>query len=374
MSLPLTATFAWPLQFCAFTSVITYVVSLVTGNVSQVDRLWTFLPTIYTAYFALLPLWPVSRQPFPLCPYVPEELRFAAKEFSPRATLMLGLIFTWMCRLSYNTYRRGLFSLKDEDYRWAVLRKTLPSVLFQIFNISFISIIQNVLLMMLSYPTYIAVAEQPHTALVLSDIALALTSLIILGLEFTADNQQYAYHSFKHSFLGTAEPYDEMKQWPGARLAWSVEDAKRGFVTKGLWAYSRHPNFACEQSFWWIMTFMPLMLRPSLPHYTIHDIMAFVQARDTISAQQVFGFCAQFKDLLPAISLSALFYSSTLFTEGITRSKYPDAYALYRSRVGMFSWFQTVQKALLLRVQGRLAEVEQAIWGSGKGKEKEKET
>jgi len=118
----------WPAQFCFLLTVVTWVLSIVTSNVSQVDRLWTFLPTIYTAYYALLPLWP-NTQPYPFFPYTPKDLGWAtAKDFSPRALLMLGLIFIWMCRpvlshtsryilpdnmfrLSYNTYRRGLFNL-----------------------------------------------------------------------------------------------------------------------------------------------------------------------------------------------------------------------------------------------------------------------
>jgi steroid 5-alpha reductase family enzyme len=43
-----------------------------------------------------------------------------------------------MLRLSYNTYRRGLFSLSDEDYRWAILRAKMPRWAFQLMNISFI--------------------------------------------------------------------------------------------------------------------------------------------------------------------------------------------------------------------------------------------
>ena len=34
----------------------TYTASLITGNVSQVDRIWTIMPTLYTTYWALLPL------------------------------------------------------------------------------------------------------------------------------------------------------------------------------------------------------------------------------------------------------------------------------------------------------------------------------
>ena len=88
----------WPAQFCLLVTVVTWVLSLVTSNVSQVDRLWTILPTIYTAYYALLPLWP-NTQLYPFVPYAPKDLGWATvKDFSPRALLILGLIFIWMCR------------------------------------------------------------------------------------------------------------------------------------------------------------------------------------------------------------------------------------------------------------------------------------
>jgi len=90
--------YRWPVQFCIFSTATTYILSIITSNVSQVDRLWTFLPTIYTAYYALLPLWP-NEQPFILYPYSPKDLGWtAATDFSPRALLMLGLVFIWMCR------------------------------------------------------------------------------------------------------------------------------------------------------------------------------------------------------------------------------------------------------------------------------------
>jgi hypothetical protein len=90
--------YRWPAQLCIFTTAATYILSVITSNVSQVDRLWTFLPTIYTAYYALLPLWP-NQQPFILAPYSPKDLGWTvATDFSPRALLIFGLVFIWMCR------------------------------------------------------------------------------------------------------------------------------------------------------------------------------------------------------------------------------------------------------------------------------------
>jgi hypothetical protein len=92
-------TFKYPLKFCVATTVTVYILSLITGNVSQVDRVWTFLPTIYTAYYALLPLWP-KQAIFPLCPYTPTEVpSYIRYDYSPRALLMLSLVVSVLLTL-----------------------------------------------------------------------------------------------------------------------------------------------------------------------------------------------------------------------------------------------------------------------------------
>lgn len=84
--------FQWPIRFCFCNSLIAFILGVATGNVSQVDRVWTFLPTIYAAYYALLPLWP-SKSPLPLYPFVPETAHpDVLRNYSPRALLMFGLI------------------------------------------------------------------------------------------------------------------------------------------------------------------------------------------------------------------------------------------------------------------------------------------
>lgn len=149
----------------------------------------------------------------------------------------------------------------SEDYRWAVLRSQIPAWLFHILNLTFIAIIQNVLLFLLGIPVFIASVLQPHTDLSTSDYILAFIALSILTLEFIADNQQFAFQTYKYAYqahingIKTVPPYLEREQWPLSKLDWSPSDMRRGFVTKGLWRFSRHPNFACEQGFWVFLSF-----------------------------------------------------------------------------------------------------------------------
>ncbi|KAI0703817.1 DUF1295-domain-containing protein [Cytidiella melzeri] len=328
----------WPVKICIYTTAACYALSIATGNVSQVDRIWTFMPTIYTAYFALLPLWPTV-SPLPLYPFTPAEMDSSvANNWNPRALVMFCLTFLWMCRLSYNTWRRGLFNLHDEDYRWAVLRKQIPPWLFQVTNLTFIAGIQNVILFFLGIPTYIAVWQEP-TVLSVSDYLLATLAVAVLAVEFTADNQQYSFQTFKHS--GEISKND----WPFANQGWTVTDAKRGFLTKGLWAWSRHPNFLCEQMFWIIITFFPI-LAPESPAVTNSDTA-----------------WTALLPLTPALVLCTLFFSSTLFTEGISLSKYPEGYKAYQQRVAMFVPFLTPVWGQLLQVQGNKEKIDIMLFG-----------
>lgn len=119
----------WPVNFMAGVTTVCYVVSEVTGNVSQVDRLWPILPLVYATYFALLPLWPTSSA-LGVFPYLPENAPAElSTDYSPRALLMLALTvrrlvselqatsllnvtqLVWSVRLNYNSYRRGFFNL-----------------------------------------------------------------------------------------------------------------------------------------------------------------------------------------------------------------------------------------------------------------------
>lgn len=84
-------------------------------------------------------------------------------------------------------------------------------------------------------------------------------------------------------------------------------DLDRGFVTTGLWGYSRHPNFAAEQSIW-----------------------LFLYQWSCYATKSLYSWTAVGPSFLVMI-----FQSSTWLTELITSGKYPE-YADYQDAVGMF--------------------------------------
>ena len=87
-----------------------------------------------------------------------------------------------------------------------------------------------------------------------------------------------------------------------------------GFLTTGLFAYSRHPNFFFEQAQWW----------------------AFYAIGATAAAASGLGLWGGVLNwsVLGAALLTLLFIGSTIFTESITASKYA-GYADYQQRTSM---------------------------------------
>lgn len=105
------------------------------------------------------------------------------------------------------------------------------------------AITQNLILLVVTLPIY-EVAKRPRTSLEASDYVLFVIGLVTNAIEFVADNQHQSFHKYK----ATGEI--DKNEWIGVNIQWTPEDTKRGFITKGLWAWSRHPNFACEQLCW----------------------------------------------------------------------------------------------------------------------------
>ena len=110
------------LQIAFIKASAVFIVSAITANYSQVDKLWSIMPIIYgwvAAFYGGL---------------------------NERLVLMAVMITLWGVRLTYNFARKGGYSWRfwegEEDYRWAELRKNpymAKPILWFIFNLSFIS-------------------------------------------------------------------------------------------------------------------------------------------------------------------------------------------------------------------------------------------
>lgn len=90
---------------------------------------------------------------------------------------------------------------------------------------------------------------RPSNTLVFGDFFIAALLVLNLTIQFIADQQQWDYQNYKRG------RDSKERKLPDSVVKTLDQDpeVKRGFVTRGLWAYSRHPNFACEQTTWFVL-------------------------------------------------------------------------------------------------------------------------
>ena len=95
-----------------------------------------------------------------------------------------------------------------------------------------------------------------------------------------------------------------------------IEDFKRGFLVKGLFKYSRHPNYFGDMFLWWC-------------------IYLFTVTSQANELGRNFQFGALFNySMFSALVMTFLFRLSVRVTERIASKKYGQDYAHYRANVG----------------------------------------
>lgn len=221
---------------------ICWLASVVTREYSWVDRLWSVIPAVY--------LWV-----------------FAARGGGSRAILVAVLVTLWGVRLTFNFARRGGYAPGGEDYRWGIIRARLPGWAFAVFNLLFISVYQNALLLGIALPGW-TMAEN-RAPLGGWDLLAAALFLGFLAGETLADQQRWNFHR---------------------------DNAAGGVLRTGLFRYSRHPNYFFEIAQWWV-------------------VFAFA----SIAAGTPFLWTGT-----GAVFLTLLFLGSTAVTEAISASRHPE--------------------------------------------------
>jgi steroid 5-alpha reductase family enzyme len=252
----------------------TFIVGQITGNNSQVDKLWSIVPAVYAWHMTAKGGW------------------------EARMVMMSFLATIWAGRLTFNFARRGGYSWKfwegEEDYRWEVLRKR-PGfgnpIVWMLFNLLFICFYQNALIFLFTLPILASLHVQAGP-LGIIDYALAFIFIVLVLLEFIADQQQWEFQKEKYRRIRSGEDLGIYAD---------------GFVSTGLWSKMRHPNYTAEQSIWVVFYLFSIVATGEWLNWTIAG----------------------------CVLLIILFQGSADFSEKISADKYP-RYAEYQKKVGKF--------------------------------------
>jgi steroid 5-alpha reductase family enzyme len=210
-----------------------------------------------------------------------------------------GLIAIWGIRLTWNFASKGGYT-GMEDYRWAILRKKINNpILWQLFNLSFISFFQNALFVGFTLPMYYMI--QYDVSINLFFIIAAILCVLSIVLETVSDREQ-------NNFQKAKQAAREGKAYPSKY----EDEIKQGFVSSGLFSICRHPNYVGEMGTWWSLWLMAFALIGGNP----------------------------FKSgIIGTLVLTLLFIGSSTMSEGISKERYP-SYKDYQKKVYRFiPWF-----------------------------------
>lgn len=243
-----------------------FIVGEITRNNSQMDKLWSILPAIYT--------WVVA----------------VKGGFDARLVLMAVLATAWGARLTFNFALKGAYSWKfwsgEEDYRWPWLRKRpefQPYWKWVLFDFLFISIYQNFLVLLTTLPAVAAMGSARPFGW--QDVIAAVLMAWFIGYEATADMQQWRFQSTKWAMIKEGKKLEELPA-----------PYNKGFNTTGLWNVSRHPNYLGEQCIWVSFYLFSIAAGAGVLNWTI---------------------CG-------AVLLILLFMGSSWLGEYLSKSKYPE--------------------------------------------------
>ena len=265
------------LYICGGSALFCFVVGELTHNNSQMDKLWSLLPIAYTWVIAI------------------------KGGMDTRLVVMAVLATLWGARLTFNFARKGAYKLKfwegEEDYRWPVLRakkEFQPHWKWMAFNLFFISIYQNALVLMITFPALVLMSVDVPFGWVDALAAVLMFGFILY--ETIADEQQWAFQTTKWRMIKEGKKLEELPA-----------PYNKGFNTVGLWNRSRHPNYFAEQGTWCAFYV-----------FTIGGGIGIINW-----------------SIAGALLLIVLFLGSSAFAEEISGSKYPE-YARYCQQVSLF--------------------------------------
>ena len=243
IALAIIATFPFHLSF------------VLTDNISWIDKAWGLIP------------------PSALLVLLAKDLLCGQFFDSQYLLFMLALVTIWGLRITFNFGRKGGLAYEAEDYRWTHIKKQIGNrVAIHLMSFFYNQLFQGLFLFTLVLP----ITVTPHRQLTSYEFIVAGLILVSIVFESVADNQQWAFQQKKLK-------KDEKDP-----------DVKLGFVTSGLFALCRHPNYFFELLNWFL--------------FYLFSVPSAGLLNWTIS---------------PFLVLVAVFNGSTNLTEEISAKRYP---------------------------------------------------
>jgi steroid 5-alpha reductase family enzyme len=182
-------------------TIIIFISSTIIKNTSIYDAYWSVAPLIIAFYYLLFPLTSTN---------------------SFRFIILFCFVFVWSFRLTFNWLRQWR-GLKHEDWRYTMYREKRGKS-FWLTNLIGLHIMPTIQVYLGSLSLYPALSIRTKQIWIIDIIAIFITAAAIL-IESISDQQLY-------NFIKTRQNPKEN-------------------ITKGLWKYSRHPNYFGEILFWW---------------------------------------------------------------------------------------------------------------------------
>lgn len=149
-----------------------------------------------------------------------------------RAIMLLVVVFVWAIRLTGN-WLHDWPGLHHEDFRYAPLRDGAGR-LEAVVDFAAIHLFPTLIVFLALVPAY-AVLARPGDAVNWLDVVALVVGIGAAILQFVSDAQMRA-------FIRTRQPGQAMES--------------------GLWAWSRHPNYFGEISFWFSLAFFGIAGAP----------------------------------------------------------------------------------------------------------------
>ena len=177
-------------------TVVVYIFSLILKNASVYDPYW-------------------SVQPIVIC----FALAIGKKNLSLSNVILLAIIATWGIRLTLN-WAYTFKNLTNQDWRYTMLKEK-TGIFYPIVNLLGTHMFPTIVVWLLILPVVLSIAN--NYAFNPLSVPFYLLSIGAILLESFSDVQMHSYKKKRDA----------------------------NFIRRGLWKYSRHPNYLGEILMWW---------------------------------------------------------------------------------------------------------------------------